>query len=337
MWICLISICVFVISPIMIIELCLYKLRPLIKYTRNLPNSGVDIFRRWDIPKWNRLKFYLGAIIFLYLRLLLLFTCVFMHWVSAKIVMYKFPIESQPLTSKRRAFFKLSSRFWSRTLLLALGYWKITNHGQAIDKVCVLVSNHTSFIDILYFLCDEDVPSLVSKNGVKGFPFIGTIATAMQCLFIDRFEGREEALKLIEKREIEIAKKVGYPKLVLFPEGTTTNGTGLLYFKRGPFIAKLPVQPIVLRYPEGNFSAAIDVIPIWISAILLICQIRNQLIVNRLPVALPREDITIKEFAESVRATMADFMKVPMVSTTIEEKNELISKIFGYKIKDKSV
>ncbi len=38
--------------------------------------------------------------------------------------------------------------------------------------------------------------------------------------------------------------------LLLFPEGTTTNGRYLLPFKTGAFLAGEPVQPVVIRYGE---------------------------------------------------------------------------------------
>jgi Acyltransferase len=36
--------------------------------------------------------------------------------------------------------------------------------------------------------------------------------------------------------------------ILLFPEGTTTNGQYLLGFRTGSFIAGVPVQPIILKY-----------------------------------------------------------------------------------------
>jgi lysophosphatidylcholine acyltransferase/lyso-PAF acetyltransferase len=42
------------------------------------------------------------------------------------------------------------------------------------------------------------------------------------------------------------------------PEGTTTNGDYLLPFKTGAFLAKAPVQPVILRYPYRRFSPAWD-------------------------------------------------------------------------------
>lgn len=39
-------------------------------------------------------------------------------------------------------------------------------------------------------------------------------------------------------------------------EGTTTNGDYLLPFKTGAFLAKAPVQPVILRYPYKRFNPA---------------------------------------------------------------------------------
>jgi hypothetical protein len=41
-------------------------------------------------------------------------------------------------------------------------------------------------------------------------------------------------------------------------EGTTTNGDYLLPFKTGAFLARAPVQPVILRYPYKRFSPAWD-------------------------------------------------------------------------------
>lgn len=41
-------------------------------------------------------------------------------------------------------------------------------------------------------------------------------------------------------------------------EGTTTNGDFLLPFKTGAFLARVPVLPVILRYPYQRFSLAWD-------------------------------------------------------------------------------
>lgn len=37
-------------------------------------------------------------------------------------------------------------------------------------------------------------------------------------------------------------------QLLLFPEGTCTNGKGLIHFKAGAFQNGVPVQPVVIRF-----------------------------------------------------------------------------------------
>ncbi|GAA6070696.1 lysophospholipid acyltransferase LPCAT4 isoform X1 [Tachysurus ichikawai] len=38
--------------------------------------------------------------------------------------------------------------------------------------------------------------------------------------------------------------------MLMFPEGTTTNGQVLIKFKPGAFLAGVPVQPVLLHYPN---------------------------------------------------------------------------------------
>ena len=90
---------------------------------------------------------------------------------------------------------------------------------------------------------------------------VGTIATAMQCIFIERTKDKSSAIKAM----IEIKKKlnIGFPKLLVFPEGTTTNGTGVMEFKRGGFIQLLPVQPVCMEYFGRFFNPTMEIIPFW--------------------------------------------------------------------------
>jgi len=45
-----------------------------------------------------------------------------------------------------------------------------------------------------------------------------------------------------------------FPRVLLFPEGTTTNGRFLLSFQMGAFIPGYPIQPVVVRYPYVHFD-----------------------------------------------------------------------------------
>lgn len=46
--------------------------------------------------------------------------------------------------------------------------------------------------------------------------------------------------------------------LLLFPEGTTSNGSCLLRFKTGVFASGVPVHPVTVTYGVGRFSPAFE-------------------------------------------------------------------------------
>lgn len=74
--------------------------------------------------------------------------------------------------------------------------WKPT-----FDKPGTIVSNHQSFLDIITHMTRQP-PSHCSKAGVRKFPFVGPIAAAVGCLFIDRGDSgaRKDMLTQIAER-----------------------------------------------------------------------------------------------------------------------------------------
>ena len=116
-----------------------------------------------------------------------------------------------------------------------------------------IVSNHVSWFDIivaLVYFC----PSFVSKNSVKKYPGVGRIAIAIECVFFDRAGSKEEkwgVVELIKQRQLE-NEKLGKPSILIYPEGSTTNGEQLIAFKRGAFQHLNSVQPTALKYRSSN-------------------------------------------------------------------------------------
>jgi len=48
---------------------------------------------------------------------------------------------------------------------------------------------------------------------------------------------------------------------LIFPEGGTTNGTSLINFKKGAFIAEKTVRPVILKWGlEGSVIPSFDII-----------------------------------------------------------------------------
>mgnify|MGYP003114066794 CR=1 FL=1 len=129
---------------------------------------------------------------------------------------------------------------WCRHFLRILGV-ELTVTGNAVDAPVFLVSNHVSWLDIPLIASQRHLYFL-SKAEVGDWPLIGTLARAMGTLFIKRGSGESSR----KAREIGDRLKQGHTVLV-FPEGTTTDGTGLRRFFPqlfdAPLMANVPVQP----------------------------------------------------------------------------------------------
>lgn len=61
----------------------------------------------------------------------------------------------------------------------------------------ILVSNHISFIDIYFFLCQSRPVCFVSNQLVINYPLVGTIAQIIQCVFVNR-KNKQSRIKCIE-------------------------------------------------------------------------------------------------------------------------------------------
>lgn len=65
-------------------------------------------------------------------------------------------------------------------------------------------------------------------------------------------------MKLIKERVELINSGHNLPPLVIFPEGTTTNGRQLISFKKGAFENLDPVLLAPLKYDERYFNLSMD-------------------------------------------------------------------------------
>lgn len=109
--------------------------------------------------------------------------------------------------------------------------------GNRRDGGTLIVSNHTSHFDPEVIGCD--IPCVfIAKAEVAEWPIFGWLARAAGCVFIDRTrrsgtgkESRAIAARLAEGDNV-----------VLFPEGTTSDGRRLLPFKSALFAAAQPVE-----------------------------------------------------------------------------------------------
>ena len=89
--------------------------------------------------------------------------------------------------------------------------------------------------------------SAVAAAEFKDLPGFGFLMAATQCIFVDRKDANSRAVT----RDALLARAADdrWPRVLMFPEATTTNQEALLRFKPGAFLAGLPVQPVVIRQP----------------------------------------------------------------------------------------
>lgn len=113
-----------------------------------------------------------------------------------------------------------------------------------------VVANHVSYLDI--FVLGSLIPALfVSKHEVRRWPLVGFIAAMQRTIFIERRRSRADA----EIQPVENALNQGY-NVVVFPEGTSTDGRHTLPFKsalfEAPRNANAYTQPVSLVYRERH-------------------------------------------------------------------------------------
>ena len=157
---------------------------------------------------------------------------------------------------------------WAHDVLLGLTKLICTVVGLRIDSVGrpvigraapLIVCNHVGMIDVIVLLSLERI-SFLSDNAIRRFFIIGKawgfVADRIGCLFVSRDDAssRTSARAALAARASEIVSGSIPNRLALFPDGTTSNGPGILPFKLGAFEQGVPVQPVVLDYSRKEWG-----------------------------------------------------------------------------------
>jgi 1-acyl-sn-glycerol-3-phosphate acyltransferase len=117
----------------------------------------------------------------------------------------------------------------------------------------LLVANHVSWLDILAINAARPV-RFVSKADVRHWPLVGWIVACGGTLFIER-ERRSDAMRVVH--QVAEALQSG-SQIAIFPEGTTSDGRGVLPFHasllQSAVATGVDVQPILMRYSDAQAS-----------------------------------------------------------------------------------
>jgi 1-acyl-sn-glycerol-3-phosphate acyltransferase len=145
---------------------------------------------------------------------------------------------------------------WSARVLRRIGVqWTVTGQPPASG---LIVSNHLSYLDILLFSAVSGC-AFVAKREVRAWPGVGWIATLCGTIYVDRSRRAETNAV---RSQMEAALAAGQ-RLVLFPEGTSYDGSKLLPFHSSLFepavVLQTPVTAAFIRYSLADGDAATDV------------------------------------------------------------------------------
>lgn len=139
---------------------------------------------------------------------------------------------------------------YHRMVCVILGIKVKVNGVRSTEMPTLFVCNHVSYLDIE--VLGGRIPGcFVAKAEVATWPFFSTLAKAQRTIFVDRRSAktnnsREEMLKRLDTGD----------NLMLFPEGTSSDGTRVLPFRSALFaVAQLRrddrpivVQPVAISY-----------------------------------------------------------------------------------------
>ncbi len=186
-----------------------------------------------------------------------------MRSVRAFLVLAEFFLFTLPLMPLQLLFLKTGSRhartfphWYHRQVCRIIGI-RLNVEGEiAREQGVLIVSNHVSWLDITVLSAVAPV-SFVAKQEVASWPFVSWLAKLQRSVFVDRTRRSEAGDKA---NEILNRLEAG-DHIVLFAEGTSSDGNSVVPFKTALFAAAKPaggramgnevlVQTLALTYTK---------------------------------------------------------------------------------------
>jgi len=272
---------------------------------------------------WELCKMVLGIVVVPVRFILVCFLLTFM-WCLAKLAILGFD-ESKPMGCFR-SMLLWPTRPVARLIMFVFGFYWIDVKGKVAPTTVapvMVLAPHSTFLDTFLAASLTGKFAGLGKKEARNTPLFGTLSIAYQIIPVDREDpnGRKKALdEFIRRAQSQDGR---WPRFAVFPEGTCTNRTALIQFKKGAFAPGVPVQPVIFKWPFRFFD------PTWTSSgpsrflmiLRLLSQIYNRASVEFLDVYSPsdEEKADSELYAENVRKVMAEALGVPMTQHSYED------------------
>lgn len=232
------------------------------------------------------------------------------------------PLEGEPLACWRKAIFKIVL-VQIRFQLFLMGFWWISVKGQRASRneAPIIVANHVSGLveGMVFMRCAK----LAERKNVENM-VIAPFMKATESILIDRESTNSKTMA--KDALLRRSKDDRFPQTLVFPEGTTTNGTALITFKMGAFSPGVPMQPVCFRYGRccgsGDHSFTQGVKSrLWQMIDCILLTPGNPIEVEYLPVYRPSE-AEIKNpilYANNVQKVIASALGIPITQHATED------------------
>uniref|UniRef100_A0A3Q4BY40 EF-hand domain-containing protein n=1 Tax=Mola mola TaxID=94237 RepID=A0A3Q4BY40_MOLML len=257
----------------------------------------------------------LGSILFP-LRITLAALLFFIMWLLAR-------LRLAGLSGWRHWLFHPVIRLLSRAVFLSLGFLWVRVKGRRADlqeAPVLVVAPHSGFLDMLV-LCPAQLATVVSRSENTTLPVIGALLEFNQAVLVSRKdpESRKKAVAQVTER---VTSNGYWPQMLMFPEGTTTNGRALIRFKPGEFCHCAPPQDTVRWTYKGTTWLEV----LWHTT----SQLYTNMTVEFLPVYKPSEEEKNDPnlYADNVQRLMAKALGIPATDYVMEGRVP-VSKLGG--------
>ncbi|XP_035944694.2 lysophosphatidylcholine acyltransferase 2 isoform X2 [Halichoerus grypus] len=278
----------------------------------------------------RRLQILFLGIILLPIRALLVALIILLAWPFAAISTACCPEKlTHPITGWRREITQPVLKFLGHALFFSMGFI-VTMKGKVarpMEAPIFVAAPHSTFFDGIACVA-AGLPSILSRNENAQVPLIGRLLRALQPVLVSRIDpdSRKNTINEIVRRATSGGQ---WPQILVFPEGTCTNRSCLITFKPGAFIPGVPVQPILLRYPNKLDTVTWT----WQGytfiqlCMLTFCQPFTKVEVEFMPVQKPNDEEKSDPvlFAGRVRNLMAEALRIPVTDHTYEDCRLMIS------------
>lgn len=142
-------------------------------------------------------------------------------------------------------------RYWGRGVLKIFSM-ELVVKGPPPKPPFFIVSNHLSYLDIPIYAALIDT-TFVSKSEIRHWPFVGWMAHMLGIIFINR-----KVKSDVKRVNNEITQAIENQGVLLFPEATTSPGTGILRFRSSLLEHaaedNLAVSVAAIRYQTNKYD-----------------------------------------------------------------------------------